>query len=108
MAFAPAIFTAMYPAMLASMWTHFKTMQNKSQSPYLVYYNAFYLLIFSIIPHKELRFLIPIVPFAFVMIGELVAQTIKKGRCLGTLASLSIKIFIIVELIVMGVMTKFH
>jgi len=69
--FAPAIFTVMYPAMIISMFTHLKQMWNKGQSPYLAYYNVFYLIVFSAIPHKEMRFLLPIVPFAFIMVAEL-------------------------------------
>ena len=89
--FMPAIFTVMYPTVLVSLFTHFRSMQAKGLSPYLTYYNAFYLAIFSAIPHKELRFLIPIVPFAFVMSGELLAQMLKRRSCL---ASLAIKLFI--------------
>ena len=76
-AFGPAIFTAMYPTVLYSMITHWKTQRNMGLSPYLTYYNGFYLLVFSLIKHKELRFLLPIVPFAFIMAGELLEQTIK-------------------------------
>ena len=76
-AFGPAIFTAMYPTVLYSMRTHWSTQRNKGLQPYLTYYNFFYLFVFSMIKHKELRFLLPIVPFAFIMAGELLAQTIK-------------------------------
>ena len=69
--FAPAIFSALYPLLIPSMWTHLKTMQNKGKDAYLAYYTIFYFLVFSGIPHKELRFLLPIVPFSFIMIAEL-------------------------------------
>ena len=65
-------------------------------------------MVFSAIPHKEMRFLLPIIPFAFIMISELLTQTIKKGSCVSTIASLCIKLFIIVELIVLGVVTSFN
>ena len=55
-----------------------------------------------------MRFLLPILPFAFIMIGELLAQIIKKDSGLSTVASLSIKIFIAVELIVMAIYVAFH
>ena len=103
--FMPAIFTVMYPAVLVSLFTHFKTMQAKNLSPYLTYYNAFYLAVFSAIPHKELRFLIPVVPFAFVMTGELLAQMLKKGSCM---ASFAIKLFVLVEICSIAVITLFH
>mmetsp|Transcript_10843 Transcript_10843/g.14599 ORF Transcript_10843/g.14599 Transcript_10843/m.14599 type:complete len:246 (+) Transcript_10843:710-1447(+) len=106
--FAPAIFTAMYPAMLTSLFTHLRSMYSKGQTPYLAYYNAFYLLVFSAIPHKEMRFLLPIVPFAFIMISELLSQTIKNGGCQATLASVSIKLFIVVEMAILATVTMFH
>ena len=75
--FGPGIFTAMYPTVLYSMITHWYTQRNKRLSPYLTYYNVFYLFVFSMIKHKELRFLVPIVPFAYITAGELLEQTIK-------------------------------
>ena len=71
--FSPAIFTVLYPSVVLANFTHLKTKWNKGESPYLTYYNVFYFAVFSAIPHKELRFLIPIVPFAFLMAGELLA-----------------------------------
>ena len=98
-AFAPAIFHLMYPSVIFATFTHMKTKHNKGETPYLSYYNLFYFAVFSAIPHKELRFLIPIVPFAFLMAGELLAATIKKGGTWGRLSSLSIKLFFVVEII---------
>jgi len=95
----------MYPAMLVSLWTHLRTTHAKSQSPYLTYYNGFYMLVFSAIPHKELRFLLPILPFAFLMIAEFLTQQIKHGS---RLASWSIKLFFVVEVITNVVFTMFH
>ena len=106
--FALAIFRIMWPAMVLSLFNHLRTKQNKKEWPYLTFYNVFYLIVFSVIPHKEMRFLLPILPFAFIMIGELLAQIIKKDSGLSTVASLSIKIFIAVELIVMAIYVAFH
>lgn len=107
-AFGPAIFTVMYVWVVTANFTHLRAKQNRGESPYLSYYNLFYFIVFSAIPHKELRFLIPIVPFAFLMTGELLARTMKKGGCLATLASLSIKLFIVVETVSIGVITLYH
>ena len=74
----------------------------------MTYYNAFYLIFFSAIPHKELRFLIPIVPFAFVMVGELAAHIIKKGGYMGILASIGIKLFVVFEIICLARSTLYH
>ena len=104
----PSIFMTMYPLMLISNLTHLNTMWNKSKTPYLVYYNIFYIALFSAIPHKEMRFLLPIVPFAFTMIAELLTQMIRKGGALAMIASLSITVFAIVELIRTVVWTAYH
>ena len=63
----------MYPAMLASPINHYMTKTNKGETAYMTYYTVFYLLVFSAIPHKEMRFLLPILPFCFMMIGEMLA-----------------------------------
>jgi len=95
----PAIFTLMSPVVCISGVTHYITKRNRNESPYMTYYAAFYFVFFSAIPHKELRFLIPIVPFAFVMAGELAAQTIKRGGDLATFTSIGIKLFVVFEVI---------
>lgn len=104
-AYAPAIFTVMFPAFILSVWTHLQTMKSKRKPAYLAYYNIFYILVFSAIPHKELRFLLPIVPFAFIMIAELLTQSMKRGSII---ARLSVKIFVVVEILVAGVLMNFH
>ena len=104
----PAIFTVVYPYALYSLINHFKTKKNKAESPYIVYYNVFYLLVFSAIPHKELRFLMPIIPFTFVMVGELMAQSLKKGGCQASLTATAINLFVVIESIVLYVLTAHH
>ncbi len=40
---------------------------------------GFYLLIFSLIPHKEPRFLLPVVPLCFLLLGQFLATLIKSS-----------------------------
>ena len=35
------------------------------------------MVVFSLIPHKELRFLMPIIPFAMLLAGEFIATQFK-------------------------------
>jgi phosphatidylinositol glycan class B len=62
-------FTALYPISVYSMYNHLKVSKNKAITPYLLYFVGFYLLVFSLIPHKEYRFLTPIIPFCCLMMG---------------------------------------
>ena len=73
------IFLAVYPFVLyANSFGHIKIAWSKGQTPYLTYYNLFYFIVFSLIPHKEMRFLLPILPFALLLTGEFYAQTLKN------------------------------
>lgn len=73
------IFEAMMPVFWISLISHVKMQWNgKKQHPFLFYYVAFYFIFFSIIPHKEMRFLLPMLPFCFIMMGELVCSLFKK------------------------------
>ena len=107
--FAPEIFTLMYPVVLAScIHTHIIKKRNKNESPYLTYYCVFYVLVFSFIPHKELRFLMPIIPFAMLMAGELLAtQFSKTSGCVPTLLSIVLKVHIAVEIVTFAIFNRY-
>ena len=77
------------------------------QSPYLTYYCIFYTLVFSWIPHKELRFLMPIIPFAMIMAGELLSTTFAKSGMMPTLLSALLKLHILVEIVTYGVFNRY-
>ena len=76
--FAPETFTLVYPIVLIGCVTHVQRKWNQRQSPYLTYYCVFYVLVFSFIPHKELRFLMPIIPFAMLIAGEQIVQIFRQ------------------------------
>ena len=92
------IFTVMFPFVYASVFTHFRTSQGLHRTPYLTYYVLFYIVFFSSIGHKELRFMLPIVGFSFALASELMVQMIKQGGWKRFVASSAAKLFIFVEL----------
>lgn len=69
-AFAPLIYTAIYPIVLyANTLGHMEIQSKKGQPAYLTYYVCFYVFFFSVIPHKEARFLLPLIPFTLLTTG---------------------------------------
>ena len=75
----PAIFTIVYPFLLyANTVGHCCQAWSKGQVPYLTYFTAFYVIVFSLIPHKENRFLLPILPFALLTTAEHFSRQIKN------------------------------
>ena len=78
MAYVPELFTVVCPfALYANTVGHITTSWSKNQVPYMSYYTIFYVLIFSAIPHKEQRFLLPILPFAALITAEHIEKFIK-------------------------------
>jgi hypothetical protein len=70
----------------------------------MFYYTVFYIVFFSAIPHKEIRFLLPIVPFTFMMIAENLQQNLKKRPWL---VSFWVKLYILEEIGVLFIYTSF-
>lgn len=106
--FAPEVFTLIYPIVIYGSWTHLCSKQNKRESPYLTYYVVFYVAVFSAIPHKELRFLLPIIPFAMLIAGELISQTIKTGSpAMATFVSVLLRIYMVYEVITYAICMSF-
>ena len=64
---------------MASFYVYGKDMLFKKQEepPYMLILTASYIAVFSFIEHKEPRFLLPIVPFCFLMLGYFIAKLIK-------------------------------
>ena len=106
--FGPEIFTLVYPLVILACFLHVRNKFNVNQSPYLTYYCVFYVSVFSGIPHKELRFLLPIIPFAMLLAGELIAKTFKKGNNSVTMSLvLLLKIYMAYEIITYGICMSF-
>jgi phosphatidylinositol glycan class B len=80
LAVMPLIFTVAYPASLVAPITYARdALRSKGQPPYMAVFSGFYFLLFSLIAHKEPRFLLPIVPLIFLMVGYLLAKLTKRS-----------------------------
>jgi len=97
----PSIFVVIVPAVYLSFFSHIRLQLNLDKSPYLVYYSAFSIFFFSLIAHKEVRFLMPLISFLMLLAGELVANyTIKRWP---NFTAFVIKLYIMVEIITLVV-----
>lgn len=100
LAVMPLIFTVAYPSsLLAPIIYGRDTLKSKGQPPYMLILSGSYLLIFSIIAHKEPRFLLPIVPLIFLMIGYFIAKYIKTTPKLRGFITFYIWVAIVVEIV---------
>ena len=71
----------------------------------MLYLVSFYLLVFSIIAHKEPRFLTPIVPFILLMLGYCISTHL---RTFPRFIRFFIYASIVVETVTYCIMTNFH
>ena len=65
------------------------------------YYTIFYVIVFSAIPHKEQRFLMPIIPFAALVTGEHIAQNLKNYQ---RLYRYVLRLYVFVNILVFGLL----
>ena len=63
------IFKGLFPLMVGGLWCYCKDMSAKKLTPDMVYMCLFYIVFFSLLGHKENRFLLPILPFLFLLTG---------------------------------------
>lgn len=102
----PAIFVLLSGPALVSTFTHIKYKRDLNQVPYIAYYTLFYLLFFSLIAHKEVRFLLPVFPFVMIMSAEMLHNTAFKQK--PGLTAFYVWFYIFVEVIVFFVLTLNH
>ena len=78
------MFTVSYPLVLYGVYFYTKESLQKNQSPEMMYCTIFYFVVFSLIPHKEKRFLLPIFAFSVLALGYLIVRKLKvwKGKIL--------------------------
>ena len=74
----PLFFQAFYPAVLLGFYFYGRDSLSSNVRPYMLYLTASYLLVFSLIAHKETRFLLPVVPFCFLMAGHFLSKLVKR------------------------------
>mmetsp|Transcript_17852 Transcript_17852/g.30295 ORF Transcript_17852/g.30295 Transcript_17852/m.30295 type:complete len:211 (+) Transcript_17852:486-1118(+) len=63
------IFRAYYPLLIMGMVSHAREQLSKRVEPEIEYMCSFYIIFFSLIGHKETRFLLPILPLLFLVLG---------------------------------------
>ena len=69
----------------------------------MFFLTATYLIVFSLIAHKECRFILPIIPFCALMLGYLLSKIIKQnGPLIRKLVTAYLCLAILVE-VAMGV-----
>lgn len=73
------IFRGLYPLVIFGVWNYARLMVRTRRRPDLFYMSGFYILFFSFIGHKEPRFLLPILPFLFLMTGHGMAHLAERG-----------------------------
>jgi hypothetical protein len=83
-------------AYLSVLYTHFKYQSAKGRTPYIAIYIVFYIFFFSLIAHKEIRFMLPIWSFVFVCIAEFWSVMMLRWT---KLFSFILKLTILVEVI---------
>lgn len=74
----PDAFNLLYLVFWLSLFFSLLSAINKKVFPYLPILILTFIVTFSYIPHKEERFLLPIYPFCFLLMGKLINKTFKK------------------------------
>jgi phosphatidylinositol glycan class B len=62
-------FRLFYPFLILGMYSFWKEQRKNYKQADIVYLCLFYLTFFSLIGHKEKRFMLPILPFMFLILG---------------------------------------
>lgn len=92
----PSIFASLMFLAIISPFSHMKTQWHLNKTPYIAYYTVFYMVFFSLIAHKEIRFMLPVIPFLIICCGELAVYIMKAKP---TLVAFFVKVYISTEII---------
>lgn len=76
--FIPGIFKGLIPFCYLGVIKYAKDQFSSNQSPEIVYKCVFYIFFFSMIGHKEQRFMLPIAPFLFLLMGYFLVSFTKQ------------------------------
>jgi len=74
-----AISKSCYLLFYIAPFYHIRASLKSNQWPYMTMYVVFYFAIFSLIPHKEVRFLLPALPFIWLMVSQFVADCLVSN-----------------------------
>lgn len=78
--FGPAMFTVIYPFVIYGAYFYTYESLKQGKSPEIMYASIFYFIVFSIIGHKEKRFLLPIFAFCVLAVGYLLVRKIRVWK----------------------------
>jgi len=99
------IFVFMFVAAVQSLFFHiYIRVKGNGDYPYTALYVIFYIFVFTVIPHKETRFLMPCIPFVFICIGELLDSSWLKAkpRCTAVLIKVQVLISIVITYLIIA------
>jgi len=102
----PWFFTVLVPAVFGGLWIYGKDSYTSSRKPYILVLTLTYVGIFSVIPHKEARFLLPVLPFCFLMAGYAVEKVFKQAK--SQKVKSFIKFFVVLVVVVELILTCFY
>lgn len=95
----PQYFIVAMPFVYISFFIYLRdSVSTKRELPYIMLIVISYLAVYSLIKHKEVRFVLPIIPFCCLMLGYTMHKGFKSSSAVVRLgAKLIITAFIIVE-----------
>lgn len=76
----PCYYTVILPFIFISWFTYFKDMVFVAKRvPYLLIIVLSYLAVYSLIPHKEVRFILPTVPLCILILADAISKQVKDA-----------------------------
>ena len=105
----PLFFSVSYPAVLYGFYAY--TKDKWDQTPFAAILSGFYVVVFSIIAHKEHRFMLPIIPICGLMGGYAIqkwANYSPQNNITRIVLKLLVYIYIVIELSQSVIMLNYH
>ena len=76
----PAFMLLMTPATVYGAYIYYKDSQTKKSAPFLIMISMIYLLFYTRVGHKEIRFILPIVPIFTYFAASTMQQLLESKR----------------------------
>jgi phosphatidylinositol glycan class B len=92
----PLRFHIFFPCVILGLVYYIRSSWAKKQSPFLAYYSLAIIGFLSLIKHKESKFILPVFPAIFLMIGSTLASGLKT---IGRLISIYLWFGILIEIV---------
>ena len=95
----PLYFTVAVPFAYLGLPYYGRDALSKKQMPYMLVLVICYLGVFSLIKHKEPRFILPVLPFCFLMLGALLARLATSKSFIARITvTVTVVLFLLIEL----------